>query len=109
VSGSELASFWVHTITVRTWEGTTGDGDDVLSDPVTVPCFVTRRRRFVRNANGDQVVSESAASMDVTWAATVAVDARVTLDDGSSTTVISAALSTSGPLDLPDRLKVYLA
>lgn len=107
MSADELASFWVHHLSVRTYQGTNGSGDPILSDPVDVPCFISARRRYIRNTAGDQVVSESSASADPSYAATFRDASVVTFDDGTTSTVISVAVSTSGPLDLPDRVKAY--
>ena len=50
------------TVTVQTRTGG-GSYGDTLSDPVDVPCFVDETRRMVRDAGGQQVVSEATLTL----------------------------------------------
>jgi hypothetical protein len=130
VSSDDLADFWIHQVIVQTYLGVTGRGEKKYADPVPVDGFLSRRRRYVRGASGDQVTSESSFSADVVHDATLAPESLVTFDangdpfgagtfgaddfgglgndDGVTTTIISRATSLSGALDLPDRVKVFL-
>lgn len=107
MSSDDLDDFWVHTVSVETYTGRTGKGVDGYDDPVTVPCLLSRKLRFVRNADGETVASEASLSAATSFADVLTPKSRVTVD-GKPTTIITAAVSTSGGLDLPDRVKVYL-
>jgi hypothetical protein len=108
VSSEDLADFWIHTVSVETYQGTTGAGAKAYAAAVTVPCFLSRKLRFVRNANGEQVASQASLSADASWAATLAAQSRVTVD-GRPTTIIATAVLMGGDfIEGLDRVKVYL-
>lgn len=117
---SDLDGFWVHTATVETYQGAGAYGD-LFAAPVTITCFADDARRVVRNASGEQVVSESTLYTDASNAALFTTDTRVTIwPDGVNTTdsddlapprpsrVIKANANDSGPLGLPDHVAVTL-
>lgn len=103
---SDLDAFWVHTATIETFTGAGAYGD-VFASPVTVSCFVDPSRRLIRNANGEQVVSESTLYTPVTNAALFTNDSRVTVN-GVVARVVKVNTLTSGVLDLPDHTAINL-
>lgn len=108
MSSEELADFWVHAVTVKTYLSTTGAGVKRYAAPVTVTCFLSRKQRFVRAANGDQVPSSASLSADLDWAATLAVQSIVTLD-GRDTTIIAETVPSGGDFITGiDRARVFL-
>ena len=68
------------------------------------PCYVDAGRKLVRAADGSQVVSE--VRVFAPAATVVPVGSRITLADGTVTTVISAQVHSSHGLDLPEHLEV---
>lgn len=105
---SELEDFLtVHTIRVEPYTGAGANGA-TYGDPVTVPCFLERKRRLVRASSGEQVVSESTAYADVSFAGTLVARSRVTISGEPSTTVLTLEVNTSGELDLPDHVAAAL-
>lgn len=108
----ELADFYVHTATVETLTGTSGYGVEQFADPVilTPPdtgCFIEQKRRMVRDKDGAEVISETGVYTYPTALALFAPGSRVTVN-GTVAHVITVAANTSGDLDLPDHLVVYL-
>lgn len=107
------ASRWfVHTITVETFTGTTGYGVDVFDAPVELAppngCWVDGSRKLVRNSAGEQVVSETTIATFNSNAALFTPDSKVTIN-GVISRVIKANAGDSGSLNLPtDHLEVNL-
>lgn len=97
----------VHTVTVETKSGEDqwGNTNTVLSDPV--PGFLDDSTTLVRNAAGDQVVSESTFYTGKEHRDLFAPESLVHLPDRVST-VIRCKLADSGPLGLPDHIAVTL-
>jgi len=106
-TGELLEGFWVHTVTVKARNGSTGLGP-TYTDPATVACFVEDKRRLVRDADGAQVVSETTLYAPTGAADTLTVGALVTLPSGRIATIITTATLTSGELDLPDHVEAAL-
>lgn len=106
---SELGDFWVHQVTVETYLGTTGAGVKQYAAAVQADVFAERKRRLVRDGNGQQIVSESTLYGDVSLAPQFTPQTRVTLPaETKPTTVIVCAVNDSGDLDLPDHVAVAL-
>lgn len=99
----ELAEFWVHETTVRTHKGS-GPYGETYADPVTVPCFVDARRQLVRDDDGREVTSEATITGPIEHG-TRFLPESVTTVAGRERTVITLALRTGGPLDLPDHFE----
>jgi hypothetical protein len=121
MSSDDLAEFWVHRLTVQPYLGTKGSGVPIYADAVDVEGFLERKRRLVRGADGNQIISESTfyapttASSALLARSQVVLSARqdetgtwVTLTGEKPTTVISAGVNDSGPLDLPDHVAAVL-
>ena len=123
MSSDDLAEFRIHRVTVRTYLGKTGSGEIKYADPVTVEGWLSIRRHLVRDANAEQVLSESSLSvLDGTGADVFApgslVQHTATLqEDGTwadvtgakERAVITVQESTGGNLITGiDRVKVWL-
>ncbi|HVW81303.1 MAG TPA: hypothetical protein VHB69_10245, partial [Mycobacteriales bacterium] len=123
VSSDDLAEFRIHRVTVRTYLGKTGSGEIKYADPVTVEGWLSIKRHLVRDANAQQVLSESSfTALDGTTAATFAPLSLVTHSqskqaDGTwadvtgakERQVITVQESTGGDLITGlDRVKVWL-
>lgn len=109
-SSSDLADFLaVHTVTVETYEGRSGTGQDVYADAKDINGWLTRKQALVRNADGDQVVAQGRFSADITHAGDLVLGTRVTLPTGETMTVINREVATGGDLieDI-DRVSAYL-
>ena len=107
MSTEEIEEFFVHTVTVETYLGTNGYGEDVFDTPVSVDGFLLESRRLVRDKTGAQVVSGSTFHAAPADAAQFLPDSKVTVN-GNATRVITCALNTSGDLDLPDHMAAAL-
>lgn len=93
-----------HTVTVEPYEGGAGYGDS-YGTGVEVTCFVDQKRRLVRAPDGSQVVSESTVYAPLDTVAPTR--SRVTLPDGQTTIVISAARRTAaGVAEAPEHLEI---
>lgn len=113
MSASELDDFYVHTLTVETFTGTNGYGEDTFAAPfiITPPegCFIEPKRRLVRSSTGEQVISETTVYTYPANAALFKPGSRVTLDDPENPArVITVSRFESGDLDLPDHVVVNL-
>lgn len=92
-------------ITVEPYLGA-GPFGDAYGPPVTVRAIVDAKRRLVRSATGEQVVSETTAHCPLS--VDVPTDSRVTIR-GQVTTVIGAHRRDGGRLRVPSHLEVVLA
>lgn len=95
-----------HTVTVEPYEGTDGYGRAVYGSSSSVACFVDDKRRLVRAATGDEVVSESTVYAPLIT--TAPAESRVTLPDGRVATVIQALQRDGGDLPVPSHLEIVL-
>lgn len=110
---SDLDDFFVHTVTVETYQGTNGYGKDIFATPVTLSpttgngCMVESVRRLVRDRNGEQVNSETTVYAATDAAALFVPDSRVTIR-GVQSRVIRAGVNELDALDLPSHIVVSL-
>lgn len=97
-----------HTVTVEAYEGDSAYGPRYAA-PVAVRCFLEQKTRTVRNREGQEVVSSGTfyARLDEAQAVCPA-ESRITLPDGTTTTVIAALPHDGGGLPTPDHLEVQL-
>jgi hypothetical protein len=102
----DLDSFYVHTVSVQTYQGTGAQGD-VFAAAVVVPGWLEDKRRIVRDKDGQEVVSSSQFSCDVTHLAKFTPDSKVALPNRTAF-VIGVASYTSSALELPDHLEIDL-
>lgn len=107
VPTTDLSDFWVHTVDAEPYLGTSGGGVRQFDAVATVPGFLVYKRTLVRNQNAEQVLSESQFYGDVSLAGYFPIESRVTVN-GNTTTVITVSTHTSGDLELPDHIVVYL-
>lgn len=87
-------SFYVHTASVETFNGTGSYGED-FSPAETIKGLLDDTRQLVVSASGEQVVSESTFYTDLSNATLFTVDSRVTVN-GRSTRVLKAKRGDSG-------------
>lgn len=103
---AELAEFYVHTVGVETLVGTGAYGD-VYEPPATVACLIEEKRKYVRSATGEMIVSETTI-----WAGPEHYDAfkpdSMVTANGHRSKVITRSLADSQELDLPDHVGVFL-
>jgi len=104
--------WFVHTVTVETFLGTNGYGEDVFDVPVVLEppngCWVDNARKLVLNKDGVEVVSETSVATSTANAPLFAPESRVTIN-GVASRVIKANNGDSGSLNLPtDHLEVNL-
>jgi len=105
---SDIAEFFVHTGTVKTFQGESGYGVDQYSAPATKAGFLDGAQKLVRDANGEQVVASATWYTDPADIALYALDSLVSVLNLTDAHVIAVASMTSGSLDLPDHLAVSL-
>lgn len=93
-------------VVVEAYAGKTGAGTVQYAAPVTVRMLVDATRRFVRDANGNQVVSETTlyAPLDTVCPP----QSRVTVPGKPASTVITVAELDGGTLPVPSHLEVAL-
>jgi hypothetical protein len=103
---TDLAGFWVHTITVKTYLGS-GTLGAVYAPPVEVACFVDDKRSLVRDGQGAEIISETTVYAPV-GAHALTPESLVTLPSAREATVITVAARQSGDLALPDHIEAAL-
>lgn len=105
-SVGDLDEFYIHTVSVETFEGTGAYGD-VYSEPVEVVGWLEDRRKLVRDKDGQEVVSSSMFMCDNEHLDKFTPDSRVTLPRRTAS-VIGVGDFNSGALELPDHLEIDL-
>jgi hypothetical protein len=109
VGSDDIADLFLHQVTAESYLGTSGNGTVLYADPVTVPCLLSRKSQFIRNAQGDQVLAQSTVSADPSFADTLAPKSRVTIAGEDPTFVLIRQISTGGgDIDGLDRVKACL-
>lgn len=105
---SEFEEFMVHTVTVETYngEGPWGNTTSPESDPI--PCLIEDTVGLTRTATGDTVSTTATL-----WIVDRSVKDQFTPEsivhlNGRTATVLNVTDADSGPLGLPDHLKVVL-
>jgi hypothetical protein len=83
----DITSFYVHTVTVETREGTGANGD-VYAAAQIVAGFLDGKTQLIRNQDGEQVLSQSQFYCSTADGLKFALDSRVTLSDGRHAQVI---------------------
>jgi hypothetical protein len=73
----DLTDFYVHQVTVETFEGTGASGP-VYAAPATVQCYLDSSTKLIRAGDGEQVVSSSRVYCSVADAWRFTPDSRVT-------------------------------
>lgn len=103
---SELAEFWMHTVTVETLQGTGASGD-VYAAPAQVQGLLEQTTALVRAATGQEVVAGSKFYTDATNAALFPPDSRVTVN-GRLTYVIQVSINEGDAMSLPSHAVVAI-
>lgn len=106
MSASAIEVFFVHTVSVETYQGESGVGESYAS-ATPVQCFVDDTTHLVRNSAGEEVASSGAVYAGTADAGKFTVESRVIVN-GRRTRVLMVNLNDSGPLGLPDHVEVHL-
>lgn len=106
MADDELADWWVHTIeaTPVTGQGAYGS---TYGDPVQLTGFLDDTRKQVRNADGDEVVSEATFHTDLGNAEHLAPGTAVDLGYRTAEVITLARRDAPG-LDLPEHAEATL-
>lgn len=114
MSSDDLDDFWVHIVNVHTYQGKTGDSVRTYSPPLNadgmvVNCFLERKQQFIRNQDGEQVLSQAVLFADVSYADAFKPQSVVDIDGQASTTVLQRTIETGGQfIDDIDYVQAYL-
>lgn len=93
------------TVTVEPYQGTGAYGD-IYGPAVQVRAIVDAGRRLVRDADGREVTSETTLYAPLSTVAPAG--SRITLANGTTSTVIAAKPRDGGSLPVPSHLEVVL-
>ena len=93
-------SFLVHRALVRPLLGHGPYGED-YGPEFEIPCFISHKRRLVRNLESEEVVSEATVRAPLAYAQTIVADSLIRLHSERATpdeesVVIQAAPNTDG-------------
>jgi len=106
-----LAAFWVHTVTVETYQGQ-GSSGPVFAAPVTVSGFLDTTVDLMRSGTVEEATDASSMFFtDPSNAALFTPQSRVTSSDlggDGKATVVKVNSLTSGGLGLPEHVEVAL-
>ncbi|MDQ5861564.1 MAG: hypothetical protein M3536_04790 [Actinomycetota bacterium] len=103
----DFEEFMIHPVQVETKSGEDPWGNTTSTLSAVVLGFLDDSRALVRNAAGDQVVSESTFYTGKEHKALFVPESLVHLPDRVAT-VIRCKVADSGPLQLPDHVAVTL-
>lgn len=111
---SEFDEFMVHTVTVDTHNGEGPWGNTTSPESGPVPCFIEDSVGLTRTATGDSVSTTATLwIVDKTHWDKFTPESIVHLPalrlPARDATVLNASPADSGPLGLPDHLKVVLS
>lgn len=105
---SELDEFMVHTVTVDTKSGEDAWGNTTEETSAPIPCLIEDTVGVTRTATGDTITSATTLWItDMSKRDLFAPESIVHLP-GRDATVLNITTADSGPLGLPDHLKVML-
>lgn len=99
-----LAAFYVHTVTVEPLEQQGPEGD-VFGTAYPLRCFAAAKARLIRGTTGDMVTSDTTITA-ATSTPNIPVGSRITLPDGSPTTVLRLSRADGGGLPTPDHVEI---
>lgn len=106
-----VSRWFVHTVTVETYQGAGAYGDIFNAPVILAPpngCWVDNARKVVRNKDGLEVVSEASIATSTANFSLFTTDSKVTIN-GVVSRVIKVNNGDSGSLNLPtDHLEVNL-
>lgn len=103
------ASMFVHTATVKTYQGETATGPSFAAQ-VADACLIEEDTRLVASASGEQVTSGATLYARRSSSALYMPGSEVTSSvlPGRTARVINAQVYDSGALGLPDHIQVSL-
>lgn len=105
---TEVAFWFVHTVTVDTYLGTR-NGVAAWDTDTAVSCWVEETTDLVRDANGTEVVSSAKVFAPLADRAAFAVGSKVTLPSGRVARVLALSVFDSGSLNLGlDHIEAHL-
>lgn len=110
VVSDPLAHWWRHEVTIEPLAGSGAYGD-VYAAPFTWTCAIDDSRKLVRDAGGNEVVSETRIFGPI-QTGHIPLGSRVTLPashEARTTTVLVVSRHDSGGLPTPDHVEVALA
>ncbi|MFJ9657616.1 hypothetical protein ACIRPR_06560 [Streptomyces griseoflavus] len=96
-----------HEVTVEPYLGESAYGPR-YGPPVAVVGLLERRIRVVRGQNGEETTSSGTFRTRLDAGADIGAESRVTLPDGTTTTVIAVVPHDGGGLPVPHLLEVQL-
>jgi len=102
-----VSRWFVDTVTVETFTGTSGYGVDQFDAPQSVAGFLESSRKLVRSSAGDQIVSEATFYTDKANIGLFPANSRVTYP-GVTTRVIRPNLNDGPGLGLPEHAAITL-
>lgn len=94
-----------HVVTVEPYLGRGAHGP-IYGPPVATPAFVDESRRLVRDATGEQAVSE--ARVFAPRETVCPTGSRVTLPSGRIAYALAVSVRDGGGLPTPDHLEIAL-
>lgn len=97
-----------HTVTVETYTGTNGRGQDTYLPPLEVQGFLDDSRKLVLSQAGAEVVSEATFLTDVALVDRFTPESRVTLPDRVATVIRANATDTAGLASRVEHVAVSL-
>lgn len=100
--------YLVHTVDVDPYTGSGAYGDVYDPTVMGVPCFADDKRQLIRNADGQEVVSETTLYLRLAHEASFPPGSRVTVPSGRQAVVIKTAARTDGDIGAWQHLEVSL-
>lgn len=94
------ASLLVHVATVEGYVGS-GAGGDTYASPVALPCYFEQQRTVVKDANGDDAVSEATVYADL--GDDIAPGSRVSVNGYESSVITVSIFDDAGITGLAHR------
>jgi hypothetical protein len=101
-----IRKFFVHTVSVETWQGTGALGD-VYAGPANVTGFLEGKVQLVRDGHGQEVTASSTFYCDTADGPKFTPDTKVTTG-GRVSRVISQNINDAPGMNLPDHAAIYL-
>lgn len=82
--------FYVHQATITPHAGAGASGPR-YGTPFPIKCFITHKRRLVRNSQGDEVVSEATVRCPLSYAAQIPPESLIALHTERATPTVRDA------------------
>ncbi|TQN26094.1 hypothetical protein FHX37_4632 [Haloactinospora alba] len=94
-------------VTVEPYQGE-GPYGPTYADPVAVRAIVEGKRRMVRGDDGSEVTSETTLRVQLNHADSFPAGSRVTLPDGTQSSVITTSRHDGRTMPVPSHVEVSL-